>query len=249
MSAAHRKGRTVLAVRRNFLFFSAEPRAAHLQERQARFQEQGRRLATPMSASRPDCSADRAPVLSAFCRQLSMRSGSARRSFRRSWRCASSRCRASEERPLDARLLHFFRSQREIQHARLPGRRPPAAPALPRLLQQTDQLVQIQPVQPDIVNRQESSSPGLMPDFADGVPAEFCSTMTRPGNTETTLPNPFARGGLELLSWSNCCGSKKQDADRAAAACWNHALIEEPARTKPDRRSSVDQRVRRRPAA
>ena len=43
------------------------------------------------------------------------------------------------------------------------------------------------------------SSPGAIPDLADGVPGRVCSTMMRPGSTETTLPKPFCVERLHLL--------------------------------------------------
>ena len=53
------------------------------------------------------------------------------------------------------------------------------------------------------------SSPGLIPDFADGVPGSACNTITRPGRMETTLPNPLRVDFSSSFNCSNWPGSKK----------------------------------------
>src|ERR1035441_744053 len=55
------------------------------------------------------------------------------------------------------------------------------------------------------------SSPAVRPAFADGVPGRVCSTMTRPGNSETTVPKPFCVDDSILRSCSNWLGSKKTE--------------------------------------
>ena len=52
---------------------------------------------------------------------------------------------------------------------------------------------------------------GDIPDFSDGVPGSVCSTTTRPGSTDTTLPNPFCWDDSICCSCSNWPGSKNTE--------------------------------------
>ena len=50
------------------------------------------------------------------------------------------------------------------------------------------------------------SSPGISPAFADGVPGRVCSTITRPGSSDTTLPKPFCVELFHLLELVELAG-------------------------------------------
>src|ERR1017187_6292946 len=55
------------------------------------------------------------------------------------------------------------------------------------------------------------SSPGESPAFCEGVPGSVCSTITRPGSIDTTLPKPLDVEVSMRLSCSNCSGAKKTE--------------------------------------